>query len=537
MSFDMTCAECEGFLLEYAGERVAPGERERVKRHLSTCACCRERLAMWRAVGLAIAEEVADIPPDMHAADGWINLVEKLPRRRDQLSMSSTQSAAGDQPMARDNLRTVELDENWRPYPDLGTQPPRAAGRPTHRWTALIAIAATFVIVALGATLFTTLAGKSRVSVPGITTPGHTSVQAGAPLPAGVDLTYIVREGPGEYWATGIVTNNTTGQPDKGVVLRFSGGRWAQVGDALPSGYLDGLDMVSANEGWAWGGDTHDAGILLHIKGGRWQRVTVAAANPNGAPQFIRMRSADDGWLAIQNPKDVRGNTTPSSLLHYADGTWRLVQTSLTYFTDIAPVGPDEAWLLGGDDQSTSVAHYKSGKTTVALRIPQTDNIGFSRLRALAPGDVWAVGMRTPANQERDSWTPVVYHYDGSSWQAVNVNAPAGVQQIQVVSSDDMWATRTATVPVFQDQPAATESRIQVLYHFTAGTWRQVPLPYSNLNDLVVIPEASTTDDMWAFGAYTTWTPGTNSGDSGYSGSTLLVVLHYADGRWTEYGR
>ena len=439
--------------------------------------------------------------------------------------------------MTRDNLRTVELDENWRPHPDLDAPPPRATSRPTHRWTALIAIAATFVIVALGATLFTTLAGKSRVSVPGITTPGRTSVQAGAPLPVGVELTYITRGGLGEYWATGFVTNSSTNQLDTCAILRFSNGKWVQVGDTLPSVHLDGLVMVSANEGWVWGGDTHNVVVLLHIKGGRWQRVTVAAANPNGAPQFIRMRTADDGWLAIQNPKDARGNTTPSSLLHYASGAWHPVVAPLTYFTDIAPVGPDEAWLLGGDGQSTSIVHFKSGETTVALHIPQTDDIGFSRLRAVNPNDVWAVGVRSPANQEQDSWTPVIYHYGGNSWQAVNVNAPAGVQRIEVVWSDDMWAPRSATVPAFQGQPVPTESRIQALYHFTSGTWRQVSLPYTDLNGLVVIPEASTTDDMWAFGAYTTWTQSTNSGGSSGTGSSHLVVLHYVDGKWTEYGR
>lgn len=537
MSLGKTCADYDAHLLEYAGGRVDPGERERVERHLSTCARCQERLAMWRAVGLAMADEVSDMPPDMLVTEGWINLVERLPRRRDQLTMDSTQSAEGDQPMTHDNLRTIELDENWRPHPDLGSQPPRSPGRPTNRWTALISVAATFVIVALGATLFTTLTGKSHVSVPGITTPGRTTVQAGAPLPARVELTYITRGGPGEYWATGFVANSTTGQPDKGVVLRFNGGRWVQVGDAMPSSHLDGLDMVSANEGWAWGGDTHGAGVLLHIKGGGWQRVTMAAANPNGAPGFIRMRSADDGWLVIQNPKDARGNTTPSSLLHYVSGTWRLVETPLTYFIDIAPVGANEAWLLGGDGQSTSIVHSKSGQAAVALRIPQTDNIGFSRLRALAPNDVWAVGIRSQANQERDFWTPVVYHYGGNSWQAVNVNAPANVQQIVVVSSDDMWATHSATTPVFPGQPFPTESRIQALYHFTAGAWRQVPLPYTDLTDLRVIPEASKSGDVWAFGVYTAWTPGADSGGDVYSGSSLLVVLHYTGDRWTEYGR
>jgi hypothetical protein len=533
MSFDTTCADCDDRLLEYAAGRVDPGEREHVERHLSTCARCREWLAIWRAVGLAMEEEVAVMPPDMYATEGWISLIARLPQQRDQLPMASDQSA-GDQPMERDNLHTVELDENWGHHPRLGMQPPQAAAQPARRWTAPISVAATLVIIVLGATLFAALAGKSHVSAPGIATPGQASVQAGAPLPAGVELTFITLGGPGEYWATGVMTNSITGQPDKGVVLRFSDGRWVQVGDALPSGHLDGLDMVSANEGWAWGGDTFDAAVLLHIRGGTWQRVTVAAANSRGAPQFIRMRSADEGWLVMQNPKDASGNTTPSSLLHYAGGTWRPVEAPLPYLTDIAPVGPNEAWVLGGDGQSTSIIHFKPGEAEVALRMPQADGIGFSRLRALTPNDVWAVGVRQLADQEQDSWTPVVYHYDGGSWQAVNVNAPAGVQQIQVVSADDMWATRNMTTPAFSGQQFPEESRIQALYHFTAGRWRQVPLPYNDLNGLGVISDASTTGDAWAFGSYTTWTP---EGDSSYSGGTHLVLLHYLNGGWTEYGR
>src|SRR5262249_5589445 len=254
------------------------------------------------------------------------------------------------------------------------------AKRPAHRWITLTGVIAALLIVALGAALFASHTSRRSISVPGGSTPAVVNAQPGPPLPKGVAITNLTLAAPGQYWATGAMTNSATGQPDTGVILRFTDGKWEQVGDALPSYPLGGIAMVSATEGWAWGANFYDTSaiksVILHISGGVWRRVAIAGVNPKGSPQSIHMYSATEGWLVMQNPKDTGGNTTPSSLLHYANGAWSSVQSPFPYFGDIAAVGPGEAWMLGSDAQNQFIVHVKSGEAVVTSRLPASYNAG-----------------------------------------------------------------------------------------------------------------------------------------------------------------
>jgi hypothetical protein len=259
------------------------------------------------------------------------------------------------------------------------------------------------------------------------------------------------------------------------------------------------------------------------------------------------MRSATEGWLVMDNSKTASGDTTPSTLLRYSNGNWRVVQSPLPYYSDIAPVGPDEAWMLGGDADSQLIVHVTSGKAVVALRFPASDkasagDIGLERLRALAPNDVWVTGIRYYAAPATSiNWlvssTPVVYHYDGASWQTVDAHAPAGAQWIEVVSASDMWVTRSVMTFDFPGQHTPTRTQIQALYHFSGGAWREVPLPYGDLEDFVIYADASTVTDVWAGGSYPFVNTPTDPNSTSRSGGTYGVLLHYLNGAWTEYGR
>jgi hypothetical protein len=403
------------------------------------------------------------------------------------------------------------------------------------------------LIVALGGMLFASHASRRSTPAPGGATPGLVNAQPGPPLPEGVTMTSVTLAAPGAYWATGFIKDEATDRENTGVILRFSNGKWVQVGDTLHSGYVNGVEMVSATEGWAWGGDTDEKGLLLRISNGAWQRVTAPAVNRKGAPQFVSMSSPNDGWLVMQNPKTTNGDTTPSSLLHYSNGVWNPVQSPLSYYWDVAAIGPGEAWMLGDDAESQLIVHATSGKAVVVLRFPvsykaNAGDIGLERLRALAPNDVWATGIRYSAAPATSvNWlassTPVVYHYDGASWQTVDTHAPAGAQWIEVVSASDLWATRSVMTSTFPGQHAPTTRQIQALYHFSNGAWREVPLPYGDLRGFVVIADASTSTDIWAQGAYPFVNASTDPNSTSRSGGLYPVLLHYLNGEWREYGR
>ncbi len=43
--------------------------------------------------------------------------------------------------------------------------------------------------------------------------------------------------------------------------------------------------------------------MLLHIHNDAWRQAPPPAIDPQGAPQIMAMRTPDEGWLAMANPK------------------------------------------------------------------------------------------------------------------------------------------------------------------------------------------------------------------------------------------
>jgi hypothetical protein len=348
-------------------------------------------------------------------------------------------------------------------------------------------------------------------------------------------VTAFVRTSADEGWATGVVITNTlTGWPDKSMILHYTSGHWEQVGDAQPSTYLDSLEMASGAEGWALGSDGQGHGVMLHITGGTWQHTSLPAAIPQGAPLFLRMRTADEGWLVMSNPKGATG-VASTSLLRYSNGKWSLVQVPLFYITDVAPVATGEAWAVGRNrDNSSSLVHVKAGTASVTLTTSRGTDL--DRLRAFASADVWAEGTQHPVDNDDIHNTPLLYHYDGSGWQPTDLHAPSGAQQIQFAATGEAWAFASVSL----SSTDHSNSVIQSIYHSHANQWEAVSLPYRDLMSLSIIARAAgdPTGDLWAIGMYLVSTPTTSTnGETTYAGIGHTVLLHYTNGTWTEYGR
>lgn len=449
--------------------------------------------------------------------------------------------------MGQRDLPTFELRED-SPEPSA---PPRP---PTTRRSAAAAVIAALLVMALGAAIFAVLSAHRTARVaPGASaagtraadtpaaalspTTGASPLQAprhGAGLPEGVEVIAFVPTGTDEGWGTGgVITNPVDGVPDRGMVLHYAAGSWTQVGAALPGVYLGGLDMVSSSEGWALGGDGSGHGVLLHIRNGAWQQVPAPAADPQGAPAVMAMRTPDEGWLAMADPKGEQGGA-PTSLLHDVGGAWSLVPTSLQYITDIAPMADGEAWVVGWNTGggTSSLVHVQGGVATVELTSP--GNSTFTRLRMVAPDDIWIEGaMHASSNAEIDD-VPLVYHFDGAAWSNVNLHVPSRVQHVGIAASDAAWGF--ASVQLTPPNQTAY-GQIASIYAEAGGQWTALSVPYKDLQSIEVVSHASA-DDVWAVGVYmvTTQVPNHNGAPS-YASVSHYVLLHYTGGAWSEYGR
>jgi hypothetical protein len=304
------------------------------------------------------------------------------------------------------------------------------------------------------------------------------------------------------------------------------------VSATLSGVYLGGLDMLSSSEGWAMGGDGDGRSYLLHISNGGWQQVSLPAADPQGAPAVMAMRTPDEGWLAVANPKGAQGGAN-TSLLHYTGGTWSLVASVLHYITDIAPVADGEAWVIGWNtDGTSSLVHVKGRAATVVLTSP--GNSSFSHLRMFAPNDIWIEGaMHAASNADIDD-VPLVYHFDGAAWSNVNLHVPNGAQHVSIVASGTAWSFANVQPASPQDQSA--EGQMASIYSNAGGQWQTLSVPYKDLQSLKVVSTSSA--DVWAIGTYmvTTQVPNHNGAPS-FASVGHSVLLHYSGGTWTEYGR
>lgn len=442
--------------------------------------------------------------------------------------------------MRKRDLQTRELDDSSREYP---AQPSPPVNRPP-----VAGGVAALLLMALGAAIFgamstsRTARGATGASTAGTPTAGvPTAVlsptaavswmqapRRGAGLPEGVEVIAYAPTGPDEGWGTGgVITNPVTGFPDRSMVLRYSAGSWTQVGPALPGEYLGGIDMISSSEGWVVGGNDSGECLLLHIHNGSWRQAPLPPADPQGAPTFMAMRTPDEGWMAMANPKKAQGGAN-TSLLHYTGGAWSLIPDPIQYITDIAPIADGEAWVIGWNtDATSSLVHVQGRKATVVLTSPADST--FYRLRMFAPDDIWIEGaMHDPKSNVEIADVPLNYHFDGVAWSNVNVHAPSGVQHVSIVASGTAWGFANVQLAP-PDQTAF--GQLASIYSNAGGQWKALSVPYIDLQSIEVVSSSST--DVWALGVYmvTTQIPG------GYSGVSHHVLLRYTGGVWTEYGR
>ena len=99
--------------------------------------------------------------------------------------------------------------------------------------------------------------------------------------------------------------------------------------------------MVSAQEGWAVGGDFDHTGTLLHYQAGRWTLV------PGAAPTHLNevvMVSPNDGWAV----------GAQGTILHYTQGTWTTAPSpTRLWLSGVSMASRDEGWAVGVDDNDT----------------------------------------------------------------------------------------------------------------------------------------------------------------------------------------
>jgi hypothetical protein len=346
-------------------------------------------------------------------------------------------------------------------------------------------------------------------AVPGVGTPAE-SGQA--------ELSSVSAVSPSDTWFTGTVYPYTTpypyGGPEQAWALQWDGRGLTQpaqptllpAANPLPNAKLLG-SFDSTSDGWQVftegsgnpPADDDDTTLAEHWHDGQWI-LTPMAVSPDPASKGIRLSavaalSPDDAWasgtLYAIGPGNLFGATPVGALIEHWDGTgWSIV--------------PNPAQDRPG--------------------------VSLSALAVVSPSDIWAAGYQTGASGQT---SPLVEHWNGSSWTAVPAPAGQGSSVLMAVSADgpdDAWATGIQNTDGYAYGPPLVE-------HWSGSTWAVVSLPPTvrsayNQGALDAVYAASPSD-VWA-------------GATGFEGGTLAGdgdLLHWDGSNWTlvptgpqEYG-
>lgn len=328
--------------------------------------------------------------------------------------------------------------------------------------------------------------------------------------PAGnVQLDAVAMDAPGDGWSVGAITatpgSGGASDAPAGVIYHLSGGQWTHLPQTYSGADLSAISMDSPIDGWAVSGPAltaqPDRALVLHYSGGQWRPVDVSALDAvlKGPPGesgtdimliTVQMFGPDAGWIfAWSNIERGAYPNLANVILRYEHGVWTRVPlpplpTSATLFS-LSAVSANEAWLVatdyGADAQTTRFAHYANGAWSVS---PQTFPGVTQHVAMLSASNGWAFddGGRDPG----------LLRYNGYSWAPISLPAA--------------WLARNIALfgAIYAPTPGATwliggdAAGNALIAQYDNGQWNQVAWPYPDL--LPVSLAADGSGDLWGVG-------------------------------------
>jgi hypothetical protein len=242
---------------------------------------------------------------------------------------------------------------------------------------------------------------------------------------------------------------------------------------------LNAVDGVSARDVWAVGGTCYGMNTLLeHWDGTEWSMVP-GASQPKGDGDWATL----SGVTAISSSNvwavGYRSSGALEALIEHWDGNhWSIVPGarlagSDSYLSAVTATGPNDVWAIGGSDGSNVIEHFDGNGWSV-VATPQPQGSILEGITALSPTDVWAVGY-----QRNGAHLTLVLHYDGSSWTVVPspnpstaYNADNELRSVAALAPDDIWA-----VGMYQNEQTSIHQHRTLIEHWDGTSWSIVSSP------------------------------------------------------------
>ena len=284
-----------------------------------------------------------------------------------------------------------------------------------------------------------------------------------------------------DVWAVGFNSDNNN--DSTALIEHWNGRFWSQVATprlkANGGSQLYGVSALASDDAWAVGtvgtGTEYDT-LILHWDGTSWTQVpSPSPGGASGSYLFgVSAVSATDIWAV--------GRTYNGPLILHWDGTaWTQVDAPGavgTSLNSVAAVSGTDAFAVGNTFGAFSRpfvlrwdgTHWNQLTLGAAKRGRADQVTGVS---ATSASDVWAVGTTTTWRHVRRS--PMILHFDGSSWQRVDGVNPGGrhgtqLAGVSAVNPHDVWAVGSYGI----DHSDLSRTFIE---HWNGTSWRQTHTP------------------------------------------------------------
>jgi plastocyanin len=263
------------------------------------------------------------------------------------------------------------------------------------------------------------------------------------------------------------------------------------------------VDASSATDAWAVGSGGQTGGsTIAHWDGTGWSRVDA----PRQPYIDIEAASANDVW-AISN-----SNNRPTTFVEHFDGTsWTQVSAPYSNLFAIDSTSPSDVWAVGGshDASLAPFAAHWDGKSWSGYRVGSLAQLGaveasLTAVSTLSPSDVWAVGRFAVAEAAHPDRT-FAAHWDGSAWTLVPTANPDPVSdQLTAVSAlapNDVWAVGLTGSRGLTSPNGGAHLLVE---HWDGVSWSVVRAPDPGPGSALYGIAAFSANDVWAVGSGST---------------------------------
>ncbi|MEU5867544.1 hypothetical protein ABZ815_40680 [Nonomuraea sp. NPDC047529] len=267
----------------------------------------------------------------------------------------------------------------------------------------------------------------------------------------------------GTVWAVRSVQRETSAgmETTPGGLSRWDGARWRTY--ALPSGMtVAAVGAVSGERAWAFGtGEDERPGLVAGVADG----AVSAPTAPEEAASAIGLHGT-----AASGPWAVSGHDA----LHWDGSAWRAYRLP----APARALGGEGAdmWTVG--ETARDPAARWNGAAWQAVPLPAltaprgaaSARTGLGDVAVLGPDDVWVVGGMSwfppgeydAQGEPQERRRPLALHWDGSAWRCLWGPEGAAFTEAEPDGRAGLWALDS------------TRSR---LHHYTTGRWTTTSVP------------------------------------------------------------